>query len=177
MRLTGAASGSFSGNISHTSTGATERLLPVSGRAVTYFALTIEATNGSVTLNPPGGSYPPDTTVTLTPVPDPNYIFDGWSGTNAADIIDTDGTYTILMNANKSVTANFVTAVCEEKSIVVSADTFMNSGNTKGSYNYGGSTTIQLNPYYQQGTDQYRAPLLRWDCAAFLRMLLLPMPA
>jgi cysteine-rich repeat protein len=51
--------------------------------------------------------------------------------------------------------------------LVATADTYMNSGNTKGAYNYGGATTIQLNPYYKSGgNDQYRAPLIRWDLSS-----------
>ena len=45
----------------------------------------------------------------------------------------------------------------------------MNSGSTKGAYNYGGSTTIQLNPYYKSGSttgEQYRGALLKWDLSS-----------
>jgi hypothetical protein len=63
--------------------------------------------NGSVTLDPAGGTYCTGTTVTLTPVPDSGYVFSSWSGADASDIVDTGGIYTILMNGNKSVTANF----------------------------------------------------------------------
>ncbi|NLE57307.1 MAG: hypothetical protein GX616_03025, partial [Planctomycetes bacterium] len=64
--------------------------------------------NGSVALDPAGGLYYEGTTITLTPVPGPCNTFDGWTGTNADDIIDTDGVYTIEMDEDKSVTANFV---------------------------------------------------------------------
>ncbi len=64
--------------------------------------------NGSVALDPAGGLYYEGTTITLTPVPGPCNTFDGWTGTNADDIIDTDGIYTIEMDEGKSVTANFV---------------------------------------------------------------------
>jgi hypothetical protein len=75
----------------------------------TYYTLTAGGdTHGSVTLNPAGGSYVNGTTVTLTPVPNTGYEFSSWSGTNAGDIINTAGIYTIVMNGNKAVTANFV---------------------------------------------------------------------
>jgi uncharacterized repeat protein (TIGR01451 family)/uncharacterized repeat protein (TIGR02543 family) len=64
--------------------------------------------HGTVTLNPAGGTYAAGTTVTLTPVPNSGYVFSSWSGANAGDIINTGGVYTIVMNGNKSVTANFI---------------------------------------------------------------------
>ena len=67
--------------------------------------------NGTVTLNPTGGIYDNSTTVTLTSVPNAGYMFSSWSGTNAGDIINTAGVFTIVMNANKSVTANFEPAL------------------------------------------------------------------
>ncbi len=63
--------------------------------------------HGTVTLSPAGGTYDYGTTVTLTPVPSSGYQFSSWTGANAGDIINTAGVYTIVMNGNKSVTANF----------------------------------------------------------------------
>ncbi len=63
--------------------------------------------NGSVTLDPAGGTYCTGTTVTLTPVPNSGYIFDGWGGPDSGDIVDTAGVYTIAMDADKSVKAFF----------------------------------------------------------------------
>ena len=65
--------------------------------------------NGTVTLNPPGGSYCDGRIVTLTPVPtDPSsYLFNSWSGTNGSDVVNTSGVYRIVMNGDKSITANF----------------------------------------------------------------------
>jgi len=59
---------------------------------------------GSVTLDPPGGTYPEGTVVTLTAVPAENYGFAGWSG----DISGTSSTMTVTMDSDKSVTAHFV---------------------------------------------------------------------
>ena len=117
VRFNRATEGASSGNITHTSTGATQKDMAVSGTAVQYYTLTINSeSHGTVTLNPNGGSYASGTTVTLTPVPNTGYAFDSWSGTNAFDIIDTGGVYTIVMNENKSVTATFVETqlVCED---------------------------------------------------------------
>jgi hypothetical protein len=77
------------------------------GPAISYTLTATSGGNGSVTLDPPGGTYPGGTTVTLTPVPDDGYAFSNWTGTDAGDIINTGGVYTIVMNENKSVTANF----------------------------------------------------------------------
>ncbi len=63
--------------------------------------------HGTVTLNPIGGLYAPGTPVTLTPVPDSTYYFSSWSGANAADVINTNGVYTIVMNGDKNIQANF----------------------------------------------------------------------
>ena len=52
------------------------------------------------------------TTVTLTPDPGLGYSFKDWTGTHAADLTyNNDGTWSILINGNKSVTANFVTGI------------------------------------------------------------------
>lgn len=75
--------------------------------AIPQYDLTVSvAGNGSVTLDPAGGTYYEGTTVTLTPVPGPCYTFSGWSGPDSGDIQGT-GPYTILMDGNKSVTADF----------------------------------------------------------------------
>jgi hypothetical protein len=60
---------------------------------------------GSVTLDPPGGTYPAGTMVTVTAAPDPDSAFTGWSG----DLAGTTNPESILMDADKSVTAAFAT--------------------------------------------------------------------
>ncbi len=68
--------------------------------------LTITAVNGTVTTNPNpvGGTYDHGTSVVLTATPDPGFQFDSWSG----DITGNSLTETIVMDADKSVTANFI---------------------------------------------------------------------
>jgi pectin methylesterase-like acyl-CoA thioesterase/pectate lyase len=58
---------------------------------------------GSVTLNPAGGVYAEGTTVTVTALPALSNQFIGWSG----DLSGAVQTSTIVMNANKNVTARF----------------------------------------------------------------------
>ncbi|MBI5476171.1 MAG: InlB B-repeat-containing protein, partial [Ignavibacteriales bacterium] len=72
--------------------------------AINTYTLTINATNGSVTLNPSGGTYNHGTTVQLTPAPDPGYQFSSWSG----DLTGTANPGSIVMTTNKTVTANFI---------------------------------------------------------------------
>ena len=59
---------------------------------------------GSVMLNPPGGTYPSGTVVTVTANATAGYVFDHWTG----DLSGSTNPTTITMNANKSVTAVFV---------------------------------------------------------------------
>jgi hypothetical protein len=68
------------------------------------YTLTTSATNGSVTLNPPGGIYTTGTVVTVTANPNIGYAFGNWSGDLGGSVNPTN----LTMNGNKSVTANFV---------------------------------------------------------------------
>jgi uncharacterized repeat protein (TIGR02543 family) len=60
----------------------------------------ISGSNGTVT---GGGIYLLDATATLTATPDPGYLFTGWTG----DASGTVSPLSVLMNANKNITANF----------------------------------------------------------------------
>jgi hypothetical protein len=70
---------------------------------VLQYTLATGATNGSVALNPAGGTYNAGTVVTLTATPAAAYAFSSWSG----DLTGTTNPAAVTMNANKSVTANF----------------------------------------------------------------------
>ena len=72
--------------------------------AVPQFTLTADTVGeGSVELDPPGGTYNEGTVVQLTAVADPGSAFDSWSG----DITGTANPVTITMNADMAVTAIF----------------------------------------------------------------------
>jgi uncharacterized repeat protein (TIGR02543 family) len=71
--------------------------------ALKQFALTITATNGSVTKSPNAAQYDSGTVVSLTPVPAAGYQFTGWSGS----LTGTANPGSITMTAAKSVTATF----------------------------------------------------------------------
>ncbi|MGD2093013.1 MAG: hypothetical protein PVH61_43025, partial [Candidatus Aminicenantes bacterium] len=69
------------------------------------YTLTVNVVgNGSVGLNPPGGTYEAGTVVTLTATPDSGWLFSNWSG----DLSGSTNPTTITMNANKTVTATFI---------------------------------------------------------------------
>ncbi len=114
--------------------------------------------HGAVTLNPAGGSYCSGRSVTLTPVPNPGYLFSGWVGANASEIQNTAGVYTIVMNGNKAVTANFAPQACQDATpLNVDDDTYLSAANA--SFNYGGATSLQVDG--TTGTAR-RTALLRW---------------
>ena len=79
---------------------------------------------GSVTISPDLDTYDAGAVVTLTPAPETGYSFSGWSGTNAAELVDLEnGSWTISMNGNKELTANFidVTSVQQNTTLTGSA--------------------------------------------------------
>ena len=67
------------------------------------FTLNVIAVNGTVVKNPDQLSYLNGTNVALTATPNSGYVFSSWSG-DANGLISTAS---VLMNANKNVTANF----------------------------------------------------------------------
>jgi hypothetical protein len=69
------------------------------------YTLTVNVTGqGTVALNPPGGTYPSGTTVTLTPTPAAGWQFDHWEGA----LTGSANPATLVMDGNKTVTAVFV---------------------------------------------------------------------
>jgi uncharacterized repeat protein (TIGR02543 family) len=87
---------------------------------VTPFTLAVNAVgSGSVTLDPAGGNYYPGTEVTLTPQSEAGFQFSDWSG----DLSGSMNPATIIMNANKTVTATFISndAVAHEQTVTGSA--------------------------------------------------------
>jgi uncharacterized repeat protein (TIGR02543 family) len=90
----------------------------------TTYTLTTSATNGTITRSPNQTSYPSGQTVTLTATPNAGYTFSGWSGS----LTGTTNPATLVVNSNKSVTANFT------------GSTLKKVGNTTV---FSGRTTIQ----------------------------------
>ena len=72
--------------------------------ALTQYDLTVNTVGqGSVTLDPAGGSYNAGTEVTLTPAPNAGSAFNGWTG----DLSGYCNPATIFMDADKTITAAF----------------------------------------------------------------------
>ena len=67
------------------------------------FTLTTNAVNGSVTKTPDQATYASGSSVIITAVPAAGYLFSSWSG----DAIGSVNPLTVVMNANKNITANF----------------------------------------------------------------------
>jgi arabinoxylan arabinofuranohydrolase len=73
---------------------------------VPTYKITADAKNGIIELNPPGGVYEEGTVVTMKAKQDFGYKFTGWTG----DISDTKNPVSVVVNADKKITANFVYA-------------------------------------------------------------------
>ncbi|WP_162844817.1 tandem-95 repeat protein, partial [Pelolinea submarina] len=154
-----AVEGTFSGNIAHSSDGAATKNLAVSGEVLYVYTLIVgNDGNGSVTFEPDGGSYSNGTVVTLIPVPNSGFAFDSWSGSSASDVIETEGVYTIVMDSDKTLDANFTSGqTCATVNLPTSADTWLRS--SQATMNYGATTPLQTSNYtsYPQGT------LMKWN--------------
>jgi len=80
--------------------------LEIKPRLVSQYTLTVNtAGSGSVTLNPPGGTYNQGTLVTLIPQSGTGFQFNGWSGA----LTGLNNPATVMIDSNKTVTATFVT--------------------------------------------------------------------
>ena len=106
VRLNSSSLGTYSGNITHTSTGATQKNIAASGTVSVYYTLTVNASNGTVALSPAGGSYASGTVVTLTATGNTGYVFGSWSG----DLTGSTNPTTITVDGDKAVTATFAVA-------------------------------------------------------------------
>ncbi len=68
------------------------------------FTLNVTAINGTVSKNPNNPTYNDGDNLVLTATPNSGYEFTSWSG----DATGTNNPLTVLMNANKNITANFI---------------------------------------------------------------------
>ncbi len=111
--------------------------------APTMYALTINASNGTVTKNPSSATYISGGVVTLTANPAAGYAFSSWSG----DLSGTNSPAAIMMDANKTVTANFTPRTY---TLTVGASPSAGGGVTrtpdKQFYNYGDIVTLTATP-------------------------------
>ena len=85
--------------------------------APTNYTLTTTTTGqGTVALNPAGGSYAPGTVVTLTATPAAGYVFAGWGG----DLTGATTPTAITMGANRTVSATFTQSGLTPVAVVAS---------------------------------------------------------
>lgn len=73
----------------------------------TYTLSTSANGSGSVSVSPNNSTYQSGTQVTLTATANSGYIFTGWSGSLTGSV----NPVTVIMNANKTITANFIEEV------------------------------------------------------------------
>ncbi|MFY0625552.1 MAG: polysaccharide lyase family 7 protein [Reichenbachiella sp.] len=113
------------------------------------YTLTSDITgDGTVTLNPAGGVYDDGTEVTLTAEANDGSLFDNWSG----DASGTSNVTTVIMNADKSVTAEFSeevlsieTATKEDSGLTAYPNPF--SGTTTFHYELSSPANVELSIY------------------------------
>jgi hypothetical protein len=86
----------------------TATFIESSGPETVRYTLTVTTSGqGSVSLDPQGGTYDEGTVVTLTAQAGADWEFSGWSG----DLTGSNTTATITMNSDKTVTATFIVSV------------------------------------------------------------------
>jgi hypothetical protein len=105
--------------------------------AINTYTLNITATNGSVTKTPNKTFYNYGETVTLVATANTGYHFSSWSG----DASGTNSTTSIVMNINKSVTANFSLNIYSLN--VISSNGSVTKTPDKTSYNHGETVTLE----------------------------------
>ncbi len=122
--------------------GGTSSWASSSFTTIVKFALSITATNGTVTPNPAGSPYDSGTAVSLTPASATGYQFTGWSG----DLTGTANPGSITMNSAKSITANFA-KITYQLTVSPGAGGSITAPSTPTvTVNYGDQTTITATP-------------------------------
>jgi len=108
--------------------------------ALKTHSLTVTATAGSVTKNPEKAGYNHGEKVTLEAAPNEGYSFKNWSG----DLSGSTNPVTLVMNADKSVTADF--ALKTYSLTVTAGDGSITKKPDKASYNHGETVTLEAAP-------------------------------
>ncbi|MEE8307808.1 MAG: InlB B-repeat-containing protein, partial [Gammaproteobacteria bacterium] len=108
--------------------------------ALKTYSLTVTAVDGSVTKSPNQASYNHGETVTLEVAPNEGYSFTNWSG----DLSDNANPATLLMDADKSVSAGF--ALKAYSLTVTAGDGSVTKSPAQASYNHGETVTLEAVP-------------------------------
>jgi len=97
--------------------------------ALPSYNVTVSIVGSGVVNNTPGNPYLSGTTATLEPVADLGWTFSGWSGANAGELTDNlDGTWDLLMDGDKAVTATFTVITYSELLTNTSFETYIPTG-------------------------------------------------
>ncbi|MBI3194141.1 MAG: T9SS type A sorting domain-containing protein, partial [Ignavibacteriae bacterium] len=112
--------------------------------AMLKYTLTVQATNGSVTKDPDQSSYNSGTQVQLTATPATGYHFVNWSG----DLAGSENPDTLIMDGNKTVTANFAINTYTLTASAVGNGTITPSGNVAVQYGSSQSFTTSSDEGY-----------------------------
>jgi uncharacterized repeat protein (TIGR02543 family) len=107
--FTGVAAGSYTYVVSDANGCSASSTITITQPSTTYTLTRVStpAAGGSISSSPNTTTYAAGTVVTLTATPAAGYVFTGWSGAASG----TAASVTVTMDANKTVTANFQTAV------------------------------------------------------------------
>lgn len=113
--------------------------------ALTAFNLTVNVVgNGIVNKDPDQANYTIDTNVALTPIPDPGWVFAGWSG----DLSGNTNPATITMDSDKTVTATFTSENAPEYTLTINivGNGTVTKSPDQASYPVGTSVTLTATP-------------------------------
>jgi len=112
------------------------------------YTLTVDIVGSGAVNRDKTSPYLYDTVVILTPVADPGWSFSGWTGADAAELVDNlDGTWSITMDESKSLTATF-TLNTYTVSGMVKIDNVELAGVT---INYGGGSIVTGSDSWSDG--------------------------
>ena len=121
------------------------------------YTLTIIASNGTVT---GAGVYDAKAVVNIQATPNVGYQFDHWSGGLSGSVNPT----TILMNSNKTVTANFTLIPVVQYALTTSVDP-INSGIVTGAgiYDKGTEVIVEATPAVDYDFDHWNGAIGKWS--------------
>ena len=121
------------------------------------YTLTIIVNNGIVT---GAGVYDTKTVVNIQATANTGYQFDHWSGDLSGSVNPT----TILMNSNKTITANFVLIPVVQYTLATSVDP-VDSGTVTGAgtYDTGTNVTIEATPAIDYDFDHWNGVTGKWS--------------
>ena len=153
----GAVFDGFSGDLAGTES---PQLLTVDGdKSVAasftqHYALSVASTGpGTVTLDPPGGTYAAGSSVTVTALPDADAAFAGWSG----DLAGSENPQLVLMDAAKSATASFATLF--DVSLAVTGPGAVTLDPSGGTYAAGSVVSVTATPEANASFDGFSGDL------------------